>query len=31
MREGIPGIEKEAYFGSYYDNSSNGTKVHSVL
>ena len=31
MRAGIPGIEKEAYFGSYYDSLEKGTDVHSVL
>ena len=31
MREGIQGIEKEAYFSSYYDSPGIGTEVHSVL
>ena len=28
---GIPGIEKEAYYSSYYDSPGKGTEVHSVL
>ena len=31
MLEGIPRIEKEAYFSSYSDSPKEGTKVHSVL
>ena len=31
MREGIPGVEKEAYFSSYLDSPGQGTEVHSVL
>ena len=31
MREGILGIEKEAYFNSYSDSPKKGTEVHSVL
>ena len=31
MREGILGIEKEAYFSSYSDSPGKGTEVHSVL
>ena len=30
MREGILGIEKEAYFSSYFDSLGKGTEVHSV-
>ena len=29
MREGIPGVEEEAYFSSYPDNSRERTGVHS--
>ena len=28
---GIPGIEKEAYFGSYSASPEKGTYIHSVL
>ena len=31
MREGILGIEKEAYYSSYFDSPGKGTEVHSVL
>ena len=31
MWEGIPGIENEAYFSSYFDSPRKGTEVHSVL
>ena len=31
MREGIPGVEKEAYFSSYFDSPEKGTEVHCVL
>ena len=31
MREGIPGVEEEAYFRSYSDSPEDGAKVHSVL
>ena len=31
MREGIPGVEEEAYFSSYYDSLRKGTGVDSVL
>ena len=31
MREGIPRIEKEAYYSSYSDTLIKGTEVHSVL
>ena len=31
MREGILGIENEAYFNSYSDSSKGGIEVHSVL
>ena len=31
MREGIPGIEDEAYFNSYSDSLREGVEVHSVL
>ena len=31
MREGIPGVEEEAYFSSYFDSPGKGTKVHCVL
>ena len=31
MLAGIPGIEKEAYFGSYSDSLEKGTYVHSIL
>ena len=31
MREGILGIEEEAYFSSYYDSPGEGTEVHNVL
>ena len=31
MREGISGIEKEAYYSSYLDSPGQGTGVHSVL
>ena len=31
MQAGIPRIEKEAYFDSYYDSPGKGTNVHSVL
>ena len=29
MRVGIPGIEEETYFSSYFDSSGMGTKVRS--
>ena len=31
MREGIPGVEEEAYFSSYLDSLRHGIGVHSVL
>ena len=31
MREGILGIEKEAYFSSYSNSPREGAEVHSVL
>ena len=31
MREGIPGVEEEAYFSSYPDSPGQGIGVHSVL
>ena len=31
MREGIPGVEDEAYFSPYLDNPGQGAGVHSVL
>ena len=31
MSEGIPGIEKKAYFSSYSDSPEKGTEVHNVL
>ena len=31
MREGILGVEKEAYFSPYSDSPGQGTEVHSVL
>ena len=31
MREGIPGVEEEAYYRSYLDSPGQGTGVHSVL
>ena len=31
MRVGIPGIEKDVYFGSYSDSPKKGIDVHSVL
>ena len=31
MREGIPGVEKEAYFSPYSDSPGKRTKVHCVL
>ena len=31
MREGIPGVEEEAYFSSYLDSPGQGTGVYSVL
>ena len=31
MREGIPGIEEEAYFSSYFNSPGEGAEVHSVL
>ena len=31
MREGIPGVEEEAYFSPYSDSPEKGTEVHSVL
>ena len=31
MREGIPGVEEEAYFNPYFDSPEKGTEVHSVL
>ena len=31
MREGIPRVEKEAYFSSYSDSPGEGAEVHSVL
>ena len=31
MRVSIPGIEKKAYFDSYFDSLGKGTDVHSVL
>ena len=31
MREGILGIEKEAYFNSYFDSTEEEAEVHSVL
>ena len=31
MREGIPRIEEEAYFNSYYNSLGEGVEVHSVL
>ena len=31
MREGILGVEEEAYFNSYSDSSGKGIRVHSVL
>ena len=31
MQEGIPGTEKEAYFGSYSDSPGQGIEVHDVL
>ena len=31
MREGILGIEEEAYFSSYSNSLGEGAEVHSVL
>ena len=31
MREGIPGVEKEAHYSSYLDSPGQGTGVHGVL
>ena len=31
MLEGIPEVEKEAYYSSYLDSPGQGTRVHSVL
>ena len=31
MLEGIPGIEKKAYFSPYYDSLGKGIEVHNVL
>ena len=31
MREGIPGVEDEAYLSSYLDSPGQETGVHSVL
>ena len=31
MLEGIPLIEKEAYYSFYFDSLEKGTKVHGVL
>ena len=31
MREGIPRIEEDAYFSSYYDSPREGAEVHGVL
>ena len=31
MWEGIPGVEKEAYFSSNSDSPGIGTEVHGVL
>ena len=31
MREGIPRVEKEAYFSSYSDSPGEVAEVHSVL
>ena len=31
MREGIPGVENEAYYCSYLDSPGKGIRAHSVL
>ena len=31
VREGILGIEEEAYYNSYFDSPGKGTEVHGVL
>ena len=31
MREGILGVEEEAYFSSYSDSPGEGAEVHNVL
>ena len=31
MREGFLGVERKAYFNSYYDSPRTGTEVHGVL
>ena len=31
MREGIPGVEEEAYFSSYSNSPGEGVEVHRVL
>ena len=31
MREGIPRVEEEAYFSSYFDSPGKGIEVHYVL
>ena len=31
MQEGIPGVEEEAYYISYFDSPEQRTGVHSVL
>ena len=31
MQGGIPGVEEETYFSSYFDSPGQGTGVHRVL